>query len=112
MSEAEYDDAVRALNRMGEKDLADIEREKSKAAVKVERIKSAAEWQPIETAPKDGTFIILGYAGSHVSEGRWVSDPSRNHWRETGWFDTDADVLCDHPGRPTHWMPLPEPPNA
>lgn len=67
-------------------------------------------WQPIETAPRDGVFILLGYAGSHTSEGRWVGDPSRNHWGETGWFETDEDVLCEHPSEPTHWMPIPQPP--
>lgn len=58
-------------------------------------------WQPIDTAPRDGTDIILGYAGSHSEEGRWMGDPSRNHWRETGWFASTDDVLCDHPKRPT-----------
>jgi hypothetical protein len=71
---------------------------------------NAAEWMPIETAPKTGEPIILGYAGSHSSEGFWMGDAGRNHWGETGWFDTDADVLCDHPCSPDAWMPLPPPP--
>ncbi len=69
-------------------------------------------WQPIDTAPKDGSSIILGYARSHSEEGRWVSDPDRNHWGETGWFATDDDVLCVHPSHPSHWMPLPAPPEV
>lgn len=68
------------------------------------------EWQPIETAPKDGTRIILGYSGSHSCEGFWMDDPSRNYWEDIGWFDSDSDVLCEHPRKPTHWMPLPKPP--
>lgn len=67
-------------------------------------------WQPIETAPKDGSAIILGYAGSHSCEGFWMGDASRNHWGETGWFDSDSDVLCEHAHKPTHWMPLPASP--
>lgn len=68
------------------------------------------EWQPIETAPKDGTPIILGYAGSHSAEGFWMNDPEKNHWGEIGWFDSDSDVLCKHPHKPDYWIPLPEPP--
>lgn len=69
-------------------------------------------WQPIETAPRDGTDIILGYERSHAEEGRWMADASRNHWGETGWFATSDDALCDHPSKPTHWQPLPPPPIA
>ena len=68
-----------------------------------------SEWQPIETAPKDGTPIILGFPDM-ACEGYWMCDPSRNHWGETGWFASDSDVLFEHPWKPTHWMPLPEPP--
>lgn len=62
------------------------------------------KWQPIETAPKDETRIILGrwseWLGSMEAwDGRWSS-----------WGD-----VWTHKGRtnemsPTHWMPLPEPP--
>jgi len=67
-------------------------------------------WRPIESAPRDGTPILLGYIGSHSEEGRWMGDPERNHWRETGWFATDDDVLCEHPSHPDAWMPLPAAP--
>ena len=69
-------------------------------------------WKPIETAPKDGSTVILGFAGSHSEEGFWMNDPERNHWGEIGWFSSDADVLCERPASPTHWMPLPSPPAA
>lgn len=67
-------------------------------------------WMPIETAPKDGRYILLGYAGSHSEEGRWMADASLNHWGETGWFGVGDDVLCEHPSHPTHWREMPAPP--
>jgi Lar family restriction alleviation protein len=70
----------------------------------------AEGWRPIETAPRDGTPVILGYANSHSCEGFWMGNPERNHWGETGWFDSDSDVLCEHAHHPDAWMPLPTPP--
>ncbi len=67
-------------------------------------------WQPIETAPKDGQPILLGWTGGSSDLGFWVADPSRNYWELTGWFLWDSNVLCDRPSKPTHWMPLPEGP--
>lgn len=73
-------------------------------------LRDAERWRPIESAPRDGTYILLGHEGSHSEEGRWMGDASRNHWGETGWFASDDDVLCEHPSKPTHWRPLPAPP--
>lgn len=61
------------------------------------------EWQPIETAPKDGTEI-LGFRESFVwcdkyAAIRFISDT--NEWRHV-----DRAVFLN----PTHWMPLPAPP--
>ena len=70
-------------------------------------------WQPIETAPKDGTQILLcqenwgpwvGWWGTHDG-GRddwWFLDPSVDSRDKLNcWLLTSG---------PTHWMPLPEPP--
>lgn len=59
------------------------------------------EWQPIETAPKDGTDI-LGWDGGDITVCRF----SRGSWElsVTGWYAEDSDF------DPTHWMNLPEPP--
>lgn len=61
------------------------------------------EWQDIETAPKDGTRIILCWDDSatlpaHVELGKR---------KGFAWANTYG-----HPfqGEPTHWMPLPAPP--
>lgn len=65
----------------------------------------ASEWRSIETAPKDGTRVLLWI----VSESPYHEDhamPGVGHWTEWnggGWVRW-------HRGTPTHWMPLPEPP--
>jgi hypothetical protein len=66
-------------------------------------------WQPIETAPRDGTRVDLwtNY-GERVADAKWDKDG----WREwsLGGFDSMEWVRLD--GTPTHWMPLPPPPAA
>lgn len=63
-----------------------------------------AKWQPIETAPKDGTYIL----------GTWIDAESnyRNIIKiayHTGYCIWDSN--CHWPKcEPTHWMPLPEDP--
>jgi len=54
------------------------------------------EWQPIETAPKDGTVIIV-YAPDFFQTAAWTDGI---------WTNASESWLGDV----THWMPLPEPP--
>lgn len=80
-----------------------------------------SEWKPIETAPRDGTTILLC---DFLEEDIELRGPF------FGWWVGDDDApwnfvwVGDHNGRaclqaigyflaedpPTHWMPLPEPP--
>jgi len=72
------------------------------------------DWQPIETAPRDGTVIDLwevekNFGASRATDCRWCKFPIRGGVRE-GWgygLADDPDFLS---GEVTHWMPLPEPP--
>lgn len=67
------------------------------------------KWQPIETAPKDGTHIIAWRATAkppHCESMYFVPyDEDGNglwHWVQDG--DSPSENF------PTHWMPLPPPP--
>lgn len=82
------------------------------------------EWQPIETAPKDGFFLV------------YRDGAMRTMWRYEGrWENPDIPVMVTEFGdklvsnetervygrrletsggiyEPTHWQPLPEPPQC
>jgi hypothetical protein len=61
-------------------------------------------WQPIETAPKDGTILVFRMAdsGPFYQLAQWVVLPRR----KGRWTCSNGDWVDDV----THWMPLPEPP--
>ena len=82
------------------------------------------EWQPIETAPKDGTEIlalypvtvhgvrkadysIVRWERTHNSIHRWVAQADGQRAIESQG-DTWTDYIEPFV---THWMPLPEPPS-
>ena len=58
-------------------------------------------WQPIETAPRDGTRIL-------ASDGQSVEVIFNAHG--DGWFNQSSEISMWRVFPPTHWMPLPEPP--
>jgi hypothetical protein len=94
------------------------------------------DWRPIATAPRDGSILIL-YLGEDIERtyvspkeaARYclgffeVADPEwgrRGEWlsiesaEETWGYGSEltgpmTDTSCI-PCKPTHWMPLPEPP--
>lgn len=75
-----------------------------------------SEWKPISTAPEDGTFVLL-YAPIGICHGAFmeaVSDETSEEFprgKPLGkrWFMglTYHDAKAYNP---THWMPLPPPP--
>lgn len=56
------------------------------------------EWQPIETAPRDGTKF-LGYCGNTIII---------SHWDDMEWAAQKPSFFPV--SIITHWMPLPEAP--
>lgn len=87
-----------------------------------------SEWQTIETAPRDGTTVLLyttchGACEAWFSKGEWSQETPINPREYSG----SAWVCCDdafqieveeygpngrryYDGTATHWMPLPAPP--
>jgi hypothetical protein len=66
------------------------------------------EWQPIETAPKDGTQLlvcVLYEVDGDVFSERWVDSFWDGKWL---WFPK----IISAPLPPTHWTPLPPPPTV
>ena len=68
----------------------------------------AEMWQDMDSAPKDGERVLLGFRDSMSAEGYW-HDGSRNHWKREGWYFADDDVLTGRPCDPDCYMHLPVP---
>lgn len=68
------------------------------------------KWQPIETAPKDESRVLIaGGLSRTVGSDEWFKDkevrlamkyPGDHHYTVNDYYDS----------KPTDWMPLPEPP--
>lgn len=87
-----------------------------------------SEWQPIETAPKDGR-VFLAYAGQYPQFVAWVETEEEEfiqddwrwwRWRKVVRREAGFRILMPPargmgfgihgnyaPFTPTHWMPLP-----
>lgn len=68
-------------------------------------------WQPIETAPKDGTYIIL-YGNSYYPQGIMPKKPDLIGIVKEGEFCAGSWQIGGRTIEPTHWQPLPPPINA
>lgn len=74
------------------------------------------EWQPIDTAPKDGQSVLLGRHGKDVQIGHFYDTCEEiythvegNLYRKetwTYWVGWETH-LGGSAAPPTHWMPLP-----
>lgn len=68
-------------------------------------------WQPIETLRNVDRVLLSD--GENVGEGEWRNKQqnSRGQLGAEGWFFVD-DIEDARPFHPTHWMPLPKPPEG
>lgn len=81
----------------------------------------SAAWQPIDTAPKDGTAVLLVWhwdsglhTGTSVIMASWMC---RKHAMLSSPHRCPDEPDCkmgwgNYAGNFSHWMPLPEPPNG
>jgi len=63
------------------------------------------DWQPIETAPRDGTRLLLLLGNGEVFSG-WAQH-SGGFYRNQRFHTDGSDIGFINP---THWMQLPAPP--
>jgi hypothetical protein len=87
---------------------------KATKRIRQKEVAMPAMWQPIETAPKDGTLVDLwyiwwvasldGFDGRRLTNGYWSkANDEVGHWA-TREKEMPVNVKF------THWMPIPEPP--
>ena len=78
------------------------------------QVQERMTWQPIDTAPKDGTRVLL-WDGRCVTCGGFDALLDENfpgkEWQGMAryWGSSSYFILSI---RPTHWMQMPEPPEA
>lgn len=80
------------------------------------------EWRPIETAPRDGTTVLLWLRERQQAGGRMTDMPCVDDYRvglfvrhsrtlpNGGWRYLNNAYAYAQDENFTHWMPLPEPP--
>ena len=75
--------------------------------VKMDRVTHVEHrlWQPIESAPRDGTVVLVWTREGCQLASYFTGQPG-------GWVEKDAwyRLTEDTTGLPTHWMPLPAAP--
>jgi hypothetical protein len=83
------------------------------ALAAINAIPAVEEWQPIETAPKDGTLVDLWCKLNGVGRGvrrtdkKYAADSYSPNFPPC-WGPYDG--MEEGPLQPTHWRPLPKPP--
>lgn len=103
--------------------IADLQDEADELRARVAELEAAQAWRPIETAPKDGTWVLVCGYPAFEDDHEWMHGPvhdtvvaqytelrngtkTEGHWQfawyDGGYYGGVEDV--------THWMPLPAPP--
>ena len=62
-------------------------------------------WQPLETAPRDGTHILLYYEGSVYTA--WYEDFDESYWHIDSPCDNFWFGICDPNPPKSLWCPIP-----
>jgi len=84
-----------------------------RAAAEIDRLRrrAAADWQPMESAPKDGSPVLLfcpglkGHVAREIVVGAWRFDPNR---RPLGFWVSDVGHLDQGVAEAGPWIEYPE----
>ncbi len=71
------------------------------------------QWQPIETAPKDGSQVLIAI-GRRIEIAAWNENAEYDRFEVApGWqvFACEDGYYSVAIEKPTHWMPVPDPPD-
>ena len=74
-------------------------------------------WQPIETAPRETELLVGRWVNGDwriCQSGLYFDDGNEREGEPAYWYwycDWDSGGVTDDEG-PTHWMPLPPPPQS
>src|SRR3954471_6321829 len=69
--------------------------------------KRAGGWQPIASAPKDGTSVLVSGPSFPAKHGPYIST---GMYRDGMWFEREEMYPREWLNARTHWQPLPAPP--
>jgi hypothetical protein len=67
-----------------------------------------SQWKPIDTAPRDGTAVLLWRAGADDPRVAWFGTDIEDG--STAWIIAAGEFFSVVFDAPTHWMALPEVP--
>ncbi len=67
------------------------------------------KWQPIATAPQDGAEVLLFCLSKKYDDTFRIVGYFSAAWNQ--WEIDGVDDCFRNDLKPTHWMPLPEPPD-
>lgn len=68
------------------------------------RLREASKWQPISSAPKDGTHILAWDGNQHFG----ISPPTVVHWFEDGFYTSVNELDPEHTYKAVVWTNLNE----
>ena len=85
------------------------------------KFRKEREWQPVkeEISPEEGKFVIVDFGNNEIGVGVWFYEDCEHDEHEIGCQQYAQWMCCNYGDNqmsscdaPTHWMPLPEPPEV